>query len=204
MGIAQVTGSITRVVAIALLLSAVWFIGSLGGVQACKCVVPGSPAEEIEKFDAVFTGHVISVSHSFDPNVTPFKPGDRTTVGLDVSTVWKGVVHERLYITTPPTGGSCGFAFSEGAQYIVYASVNASGDGGYQASICSRTALLRQAQADLDALGEGQAPRAGTSGPQPEPSPDSFAAGVWVPLLVTAVTVVLLGGILAYASQRRR
>ncbi|MCY3749390.1 MAG: hypothetical protein OXG64_08855 [Chloroflexi bacterium] len=194
----------TRIVGVALLLGAVWFIGSLGSVQACKCVVPGSPTEEMAKFDAVFAGHVVSVSHSFDPNVTPYKPGDRTTVGLDVSTVWKGVVHERMYITTPPTGGSCGFAFSEGEQYIVYASTNASEDGGYQASICSRTALLGQAQADLDALGEGRAPRAGTAGPQPEQSQDSFATGLGVALLVTVVAVLLLGGTLAYASRRRR
>ena len=198
------TGSMTRVVGVALVLGALWFLGSLAAVHACKCVVPGSPAEELEKFDAVFAGNVISVSHSFDPNVTPYKPGDRTTVGFDVSTVWKGVVHERMYITTPPTGGSCGFAFSEGAQYIVYASLSASGDDGYQASICSRTALRRNAQADLEALGEGRAPRVGTAEPQPEQSQDSFATGVWAALLATAVTVVLLGGILVYANRRRR
>ena len=194
----------TRVVGVALVLGALWFLGSLAAVHACKCVVPGSPAEELAKFDAVFAGEVVSVSHSFDPNETPYKPGDHTTVGLDVSAVWKGVVHERMYITTPPTGGSCGFAFSEGAQYIVYASLIDSEDAGYQASICSRTALLRDAQADLEALGEGRAPRAGTAGAPPEPTQDSFAAGVWVALPVTAGTVLLLGGILAYASRRRR
>ena len=194
----------TRVVGVAFVLGALWFLGSLGGVHACKCVVPGSPNEELEKFDAVFAGQVVSVSHSFDPSVTPYKPGDRTTVGFDVSTVWKGVVHERMYIITPPTGGSCGFAFSEGEQYIVYALVSASGDYGHQASICSRTALLRDAQADLEALGEGRSPRAGTAGPQPEQSQDSAAGGVWVALLVTAATVLLLGGILAYARRRRR
>ena len=194
----------TRVVGGALVLGALWFLGSLAAVHACKCAVPGSPAEELEKFDAVFAGEVVSVSHSFDPNVTPYKPGDRTTVGFDVRAVWKGVVHERMYITTPPTGGSCGFAFSEGAQYMVYASLRASGDAGYQASICSRTALLRDAQADLEALGEGRAPRAGTAGVPPETTPDSFAAGVRVALAVTVATVILLGGILAYASRRRR
>ncbi len=194
----------TRVVGVALVLAALWFLGSLAAVHACKCVVPGSPTEELEKFDAVFAGKVVSVSHSFDSNVTPYKPGDHTTVGIDVSTVWKGVVHERMYITTPPTGGSCGFAFSEGGQYIVYAFVSASTDSGYQVSICSRTALLRDAQADLEALGAGRAPRAGTAGVPPGPTPDSFAAGVWVALLVTAVTVGLLGGILAYATRRRR
>ena len=82
--------------------------------------------------------------------------------------MWKGVVYEEMYVTTPPTGGSCGFAFEEGEEYIVYAHDSASGDGGYTVSICSRTALLRQAQADIDALGKGDAPRAGTGGPVPE------------------------------------
>lgn len=198
------TGSMTRVTGVALVLGALWFLGSLAAVHACKCVVPGSPTEELEKFDAVFAGRVISVQHSFDPNVTPYKPGDRTTVGFDVTTVWKGTVHDRTYITTPPTGGSCGFAFSEGEPYVVYASGSASGDDGYQASICSRTAHLQQAQADLEALGEGRAPQVGTSSPEPRQPEGSLAAGVWVGLLATAVVVLGSGGILAYASRRRR
>ena len=193
-----------RVVLIALVASALWFLANAGEVHACKCAVPGSPSEELGKFDAVFAGKVISVQHSFDPNVTPYTPDDRTTVGFEVSAVWKGVVHARMYITTPPTGGSCGFTFTEGEPYIVYAYDSAYGDGSYTASICSRTAPLGQAQADLDALGEGQAPLAGTKGPQPEQRQDSAAGGVWIALLAVAGTVLVLGGILMYASRRRR
>ncbi len=203
-GVAHSTGSVMRVFGVALVISALCFLGSVGSAYACKCAVPGSPSEELEKSDAVFAGTVVSIDHSFDPRVTPYKPGDRTTVGFDVSMVWKGAVHERTYITTPPTGGSCGLAFSEGEPYIVYASAGASGDAGYQASTCSRTALLQHAQADLEALGEGRSPRAGTAGSQPEEPERSPAAGVWVGLLATAVLVLGSGGILAYASRRRR
>ena len=193
-----------RVVLIALVASVLWFLANAGQVHACKCAVPGSPSEEFEKFDAVFAGKVISVQHSFDPNVTPYTPDDRTTVGFDVSAVWKGVVHARMYITTPPTGGSCGFTFTVGEQYIVYAYDSAYGDSSYTVSICSRTAPLGQAQADLDALGEGQTPLAGTKGPQAEQPQNWFAAGVWRSLLVTFATVLVPVGVVMYAIRRRR
>ena len=193
-----------RVVLIALVASFLWFLANAGEVHACKCAVPGSPSEELGKFDAVFEGQVVSVRHSFDPNVTPYTPDDRTTVGLDVSAVWKGVVHARMYITTPPTGGSCEFTFTEGEPYIVYAYDSAYGDSSYTASICSRTAPLGQAQADLGALGEGQAPLAGTKGPQPEQPQNWFAAGVWPSLLVTFATVLVPVGVVMYAIRRRR
>ena len=53
-------------------------------------------------------------------------------------------------------------------------------DGGYTVGICSRTALLGQAQADLDALGEGHAPQAGTGGPSPEQPQDMVVGRTWV------------------------
>ena len=73
-----------------------------------------------------------------------------------------------MNITTPPTGGSCGFTFIEGEEYIVYAYDSAFADGGYTVGICSRTALLDQAEADIDALGKGNAPQAGTGVSEPE------------------------------------
>ena len=82
--------------------------------------------------------------------------------------MWKGDVHEDMYVTTPPTGGSCGFTFTEGEEFILYAHDSPYEDGGYTVSICSRTALLSQAQADIEAFGEGDAPRSGLTGPKPE------------------------------------
>ena len=118
--------------------------------------------------------------------------------------MWKGTVHEDMFITTPPTGGSCGFSFVEGEEYIVYASDSAYADDGYTVGICSRTALLRQAQADLDALGEGRAPQAGTGGPVPEPPQDSGVARAWIIILVVAATGLVVGGMVAYRRVRRR
>ena len=156
------------VLSIALMVGVLWFLGDPGQVHACKCAQPGTPSEELEKFSAVFAGRAVSIQHSYDPKAASVSPEDRTTVGFEVSAVWKGTVHEDMYITTPPTGGSCGFTFVEGEEYIVYGHDSNYADGGYTVGICSRTALLGQAQADIDALGEGNAPQAGTGGPAPE------------------------------------
>ena len=190
---------------LALLLSFVWFLASAGQVFACSCVQPGSPTEELEKFDAVFVGKVFSVQHSYDPEGKSATPEDRSTIGFEVSTVWKGAVHEVTYITTPPTGGSCGYTFVEGEEYIVYASGSHYGDDSYTASICSRTAFLSEAQADIDALGEGQAPQAGTKGPMPEEPQGALHWG-WLFGLALGVAILLVGvgGFVAYARTGHR
>ena len=192
------------VVAFALVLSFLWILGSAGQAYACKCAVPGPPSEEMEKFAAVFAGKVVSIEHSFDPDAATLGPDDRTTVGLEISTVWKGAVHADMYVTTPPTGGSCGFAFTEGEEYILYAHDSPYDDGGYTVSICSRTALLSQAQADIEAFGNGDAPRAGTAGPQPEQTQGSGESTTWAIMLGAAAAVLLLGGISAVVWVRRR
>ena len=170
-------------VGLALLAGVLWLLGNNPAqVHACSCVQPGTPTEELEKFSAVFAGRVVSVQHSFDPDTRSVvrEAEDRTTVGFEVSAVWKGTVHEDMYISTPPTGGSCGFTFIEGEEYIVYGYDSSYDDGGYTVGICSRTALLHLAQADLDAFGDGQAPLVGTGGPAPE-QPQVTAGDVELP-----------------------
>ena len=168
-----------RVASIALLVGVLWLLGNTGQAYACSCAEPGSPIEALETSAAVFVGRVVSIEGAFDPDEAPYSPEDRTTVGFEVDGVWKGVVHERMYVTTRPDGASCGFAFAEGEEYVVYAHDSAEVDGGYGVYRCSRTALLSQAQADIDALGEGDAPRSGTGGPVPGQSPDTAVGGVW-------------------------
>ena len=193
-----------RVVLVALALTVVWFFGYAGRAHACSCVQPGSPSEELEKFDAVFVGRVISVHHSYDPAGRSVTRDDRSTIGFEVSTVWKGEIHESTTITTPPTGGSCGYRFVEGESYVVYAYDRPYGDGGYSAGICSRTALLAQAQADIDELGDGQAPLAGASGPSAEDPAGESLGGAWVIALVGVGVVLVVGGVVAYLGMRRR
>ena len=160
-------------VSLALVASVFWNLASTAPVHACSCVQPGTPTEELEKSSAVFAGRVLSVNHSYDPDSVSVSPNDRTTIGLEVSTVWKGTVFEKIYITTPPTGGSCGFTFVEGQDYIVYGYDSSYDDGGYSVGICSRTEVLSLALEDLEELGIGDAPRTGAGGPVPEQPQDS-------------------------------
>ena len=165
-------GASARAVGVALMVSVLWFLANPSQVYACKCAEPGSPCEEVEKFAVVFAGRVVSVRHSYDPDASSYSPQDHTTVGFEVSTVWKGAVHEEMYVTTPPTGGSCGVPFLEGEEYIVYGHDRDYAAEGYTVRTCSRTALLSQAQADLDMLGAGEAPLGGIGGPAPGQSED--------------------------------
>lgn len=168
-----------RVVGIAILVGVLWLVGNTEQAYACSCVEPGAPIEELETSAAVFAGRVVSVDGAFDPDEAPYSPEDRTTVEFEVGAVWKGLVHERMYVTTRPDGASCGFTFVEGEEYVVYAHDSAEVDGGYGVYLCSRTALLSQAQADIDALGQSHAPQAGTGGPAPGQPPDTAVGGVW-------------------------
>ena len=191
-------------VSLALMIGVLWFLGNPGQAHACKCAQPGTPSEELEESSAVFAGRVVSVRHSFDPDAASVSREDRTTVGFEVSTVWKGTVHEDMYITTPPTGGSCGFTFVEGEEYIVYAYDSAYCDDSYTVGICSRTALLGQAQDDIDAFGEGHAPQAGTGGSAPEGPEDTGVDRARVVILAIAALVLAVGGIVVYALVRCR
>ena len=190
-------------VGLALLVGVIWFLGTPGPVYACKCVVPGTPSEELEKFSAVFEGRVVSIQHSYDPNAPTVSRDDRTTVGFEVSAVWKGNVHGDMYITTPPNGGSCGFTFVEGEEYIVYGYDSNYDDGGYTVGICSRTALLGLARTDLEAFGEGQAPLVGTGGPAPDKPQDATQdvklprTGGYVPPFWTAALAAGIGAAFA-------
>ena len=116
--------------------------------------------------------------------------------------MWKGTVHETTYVTTPPTGGSCGFAFIAGEEYIVYGYDSNHADDGYAVGICSRTTLLAQAQADLDALGQGHAPQAGTGGPSSDQPLDMVASSAWIVILALAAAVSALCGTLVYPLIR--
>ena len=186
------------------MMGVLWFLGNPEQVYACKCAQPGTPSEELEKFSAVFSGRVVSVQHSYEPNVTSVSPEDRTTVGFEVNAVWRGLVREEIDITTPPTGGSCGFNFTEGEEYIVYAYDSTYAGGGYTVGICSRTALLDQAQADIDALGEGNAPQDESDRPAPEAPQGTFVGREWAVILVVAAAVLAAGGIVVFAIVRHR
>ena len=69
----------------------------------------------------------------------------------------------------------------------------------------ARTALLLEAQEDIDELGEGSPPQAETGGPSLE-QPEATGASVqqWIMILAVAVGVILVVGFAVFAGMRRR
>ena len=136
--------------------------------HACSCPSPRPPLEAFANSESVFAGKVVAVSDfppdgyaSYDPRFVTFKVG----------TVWKGPSYEVMFVTTPLSEASCGFTFIEGQQYIVYAWKEV------DVVLCSRTRLAAYAQEDLDALGKGSMPKAGSIAPVPESRPEDNGGG---------------------------
>jgi len=122
-----------------------------GRAWACTCALPGPPAEELAKSTAVFAGKVIGLNM---PIGRVIRSTDPVRVTFRVYAVWKGPAHDRLVVTTARGGASCGYPFSRGSEYLVYARGTAS---SLETGICSRTRLLSAAGEDLAALGRGTA-----------------------------------------------
>ena len=139
-------------------LIGLWLFAHPEPSYACSCGGPGSPSEELAEAASVFRGKVLTV-RGIDGTDGVWSAIYPTSVVFDVKTVWKGPNYHTLYLETPPTGGSCGFPFIEGVEYVVY-----SPDGSI-VSVCSRTSVLSEASHDLAELGRGRAPPAGALGP---------------------------------------
>ena len=173
---------ITHAVRLGLILSLslLWFFSNSEQALACSCVRPEGPSEELAQSAAVFTGRVISLREFHDPNAKAISSTDPTTVEFEVDTVWKGPSHETAYFTTARSEASCGFTFVEGKEYIVYS------HDGSTVILCSRTALLENAETDLAELGEGDTPQPGTIGTTPVVTPPPVVnPEVMVPTAIT-------------------
>ena len=134
---------------------------------ACSCALPpGSPEERARKAlsssTAVFSGEVVEFEKP-PPDTTMVEgtmltvmggAGSKATVTLQASEVWKGPRQQTVTITTEADSSmGCGFPFEEGREYLVYAT----GEDP-SVSLCSETKPLSEADADLGALGNGEAP----------------------------------------------
>lgn len=127
--------------------------------SACSCAAPPDPQTAKDQAAAVFTGKVIQVTDRSDwRKWVPFTSRpvlNGVEVVLDVQSTWKGVEYTPVLITTSGYGGSCGFPFQIGGEFLIYA-YRGEGDE-LSTSICSRTTPLLNASADLLVLGPGSA-----------------------------------------------
>ena len=139
---------------------------------ACACAaLPGTPQERAREAlsgpTAVFSREVVEFEKP-PPDTAMVEGnmltvmgdvGNKATVTLQASEVWKGSQQQTVTITTEADSSvGCGYPFEEGREYLVYAT-----GGEPSVSLCSETKPLSEADADLEALGDGEAANGGAT-----------------------------------------
>ncbi|WP_227935374.1 hypothetical protein [Alkalihalobacillus deserti] len=121
---------------------------------ACSCVAPPPVEELLGGETAIFSGIIRKVTVEDKPSPIQ-SSADQLAVLVEVNQTWKGIVDSDVIVYTARSSASCGFEFQVNSEYLIYAHESAD---GFEVSLCSRTALVADAQDDLYVLGEGQTP----------------------------------------------
>ena len=108
--------------------------------MACGCQRSGSPREELQRADAVFSGEVSKVNSE--------------KIEFNVEKVWKGPRTKRISVKHGYEQSECTYVFVVGKKYLVYAY----GKKIFSTHVCTRTKELGNASDDLKELGEGEEP----------------------------------------------
>jgi hypothetical protein len=120
-------------------------------VYACSCAGESLPCQAYWTTTAIFVGRAISISPSYEEEnkVENFdlKHNERV-YRFAVDRAFKGVTEDEVEVTTSIGGGSCGYYFQLGKQYLIYAGFDPKGKQ-YGTSICSRTRPIEKATSDL-------------------------------------------------------
>ena len=128
-------------------------------VYACSCIYPDLPAFALAQSDAVFMGTVTKVSSpgkgALPTLVEPVRrwlslppaPGSYgRRVSVQVTDSWKGVTAGSIEVHTGYGDADCGYRFTPGRQYLIYAYQD---EAGLATNICTRTVELASAGTDL-------------------------------------------------------
>jgi hypothetical protein len=116
---------------------------------ACTCPrenLPGTeaPLPDINKVEAVFSGEV-----------TDIRMAGRKwlSITIKVEQSWRGEIPEAVTIFT--SRNTCGYVFTKGESYLVYANTYPSGNG-FTTDTCKGNKKLIDAKRNLEALGVGK------------------------------------------------
>jgi hypothetical protein len=156
-------------IAIAVLIVAV--LAAPRPAAACSCVQPPPPKEAMEQSAAVFEGTVTDVREAHGNEVREMS----FEVDLRVGRRFKGAEADMVTVITAENSAACGYNFEVGQTYLVYADASDS-DGQLSVSLCSRTARIEDAAADLAALGSDATPDPDST-PQPPPAVEPNKGG---------------------------
>jgi hypothetical protein len=125
---------------------------------ACSCALSGPPCEAYFQVDAVFVGEAQTITTVDGPAGRPYQ---QRLITFATRRALRGVDTPTVRVITGMGGGDCGYNFTIGEQYLVYA--YRSKDGAeLSTGICTRTRPLSQAVDDLRYFDELPVPR--TSG----------------------------------------
>lgn len=115
----------------------------------CTCMSPKRPACEVWwQTAAIFVGRVTDIE-SVTEEMDDGQEQRSKIVTLRVQERLQGLDREReVEVRTGAGGGDCGFDFQRNETYLVYANRSAR-TGRMETGICSRTALVDEAEADL-------------------------------------------------------
>lgn len=157
---------------------------------ACSCVAtPVEPLESLEMSSAVFVGKVVAIK---EPKGKIISSADYTKVTFEVDSSWKGVKSDKISLFTEMSSASCGYMFTEGENYLVYAG-KMMDSGKLGVSMCSGTNLLSLAEEDLKELGPATPMSATDRGPI-----------TLVNVGISGVIVVLIAIIVAVLYRRKK
>ncbi len=118
----------SRLISVMKWCLAMMLILHMPNVQAspCSCVGEANPKEAFEAADRVFRGKVLRVE-AFDVSVTLFGSDSNHKVPfkrytIQIERILKGkILRRQIAVTTGVGHGDCGFNFTEGKEYIIYA-----------------------------------------------------------------------------------
>ena len=139
----------SKLLFVAAMLACIWT--SEARLRACSCYGPIPACQATWQAHAVFVAKVLAVVD--EPR--PAKPDPSALhyfrrVSLDVTEVFRGEVPKSLPLYTGQGGGDCGYEFSVGESYLIYAHRVPTGE--LTTGICSRTKPTTAAGDDLEYL----------------------------------------------------
>jgi hypothetical protein len=113
--------------------------------RACTCPSKGPPCSDYWQAAAVFRGRVESIERAAPASDDPLRS---RTITFTVLEAFSGITgRTTVQIRTPGSTAACGYSFSVGREYVVYATA---GPGAtLVTTVCSRTTLVERGAADL-------------------------------------------------------
>lgn len=150
-----------------------------GAAEACSCLQPQGPAEEMKRSSAVFVGKVISIKDR-ETDADVFR---LLEVRFSLSKSWKGDPKSEQVVFTSPNSAACGYPFSEGSSYLVYA--NSDGENRLVTGLCTRTRKAEYAGSEIEELDKAASTKRGETTALPKWLIDHFTfmtagSGRWI------------------------